>query len=295
MSFYFPPEIEDDIFRWVVLTAPLCPADVHLATVSKNGEILLIEPIFYETLKFRLIEGIIKENSFEFALQSKSPQFFHDSVKNILFIDVSLGFSLRLLKVCTGIRDLGIWSKEYDPIIWDYVTALPLQTLETHLDMLNDLKYELLQVKHLSIIPINFEESLPLVVFPLLPALTHLTVAVGDDNDLLLEDLGYLLKSIEALQSVTILIGEDNVEMNREKRRVRGWKALDPRIQVMRPPHMGIDMWQERVTKGEVDFNRCQWGGYNLTLDSHSDGSNSEGDGYMYTDSDEYSDSDESD
>ncbi|KAF8991665.1 hypothetical protein BDQ17DRAFT_1370448, partial [Cyathus striatus] len=196
------------------LTAPFCPADVHLATVSKRVQ-KCIEPIFYDTLKFRLI-------------------FF-------------------LLKVCTGVRDLGIWSKEYDPIIWDYVTVLPLQTLETHLDMLNDLKCEHPQIKHLSIIPIIDEESLPPVVFPLLPALTHLTVAVGDDNDLLLEDLDCLLKSIEALQSVTILIGEDNVEMNCEKRQVREWKALDPRMQVMRPPHVTIVMCDEYSDGDESD------------------------------------------
>ncbi|KAF8993968.1 hypothetical protein BDQ17DRAFT_1431353 [Cyathus striatus] len=218
MSFHFPPELEEEIFILVVLRPPFYPTDVQLASVCKRVQ-KRIEPIFYETLKFRgnstyidhsplERERTVTESAFEVALESKPPEFFRNSVKNVLFLqDVSEWFAFDLLSVCTGIQNLAICFDE--------------------------------------------ENMIPKSLFPSLPALTHIEVSIEasikEDTEVLWHNLVDIIQHCKTIKSVAVIIDEDYVSMDFEKRRVREWKAVDTRIQVVPSAYHPTHKWKVMV------------------------------------------------
>ncbi|KAF8984307.1 hypothetical protein BDQ17DRAFT_1437097 [Cyathus striatus] len=120
MSFHFPPEIKDEIFKLAIISHPYLPRDVHLALISKQVQ-SYIEQMLYKTL---MIEGkdwgatgqhfdkvkMVKESKFMLALQSKPALFFQRSVKNLLIFDsVTEKCILDMLSICTVIEHLGAY------------------------------------------------------------------------------------------------------------------------------------------------------------------------------------------
>ncbi|KAF8980845.1 hypothetical protein BDQ17DRAFT_1380337, partial [Cyathus striatus] len=174
MSFLFPPEIEDEIFRHVVTTR-----------VSKRVQ-LCVEPVLYRTIKLygdrakygyniHEIYRLIHEDKFKIALKFKPKSFFQENVKNVLFIaSVSKEFATSLLSICTGIQHLFVWLEWHDghlSKISPITATLP--------------RIKLSQVRYISLGGLCFDEDIDYILmdsFQWLPALTHLVIPVGEQN-----------------------------------------------------------------------------------------------------------------
>ncbi|KAF8975904.1 hypothetical protein BDQ17DRAFT_1385191, partial [Cyathus striatus] len=267
-----PPEIEDEIFRHVVTTRPYYDTDAHLAGVSKRVQ-LCVEPVLYRTIKLygdsakygyniHEIYRLIHEDKFKIALKFKPKSFFQENVKNVLFIaSVSKEFATSLLSICTGIQHLFVWLEWHDESFVQNIAPLPLHSLEVDASVLGALaisQVKLSQVRYISLGGLCFDEDIDYILmdsFQWLPALTHLVIPVGEQNEYLARTLR-TLRNIKQLKSIFILLVDFYVWGNDDGVRelISQWEAMDSKIMVVRPqPESSIRRWEERMDCGGID------------------------------------------
>ncbi|KAF8986199.1 hypothetical protein BDQ17DRAFT_1415239 [Cyathus striatus] len=277
MSFFFPPEIEDEIFQCVIRMSPAYKTGAHLCTVSKRVR-SCVEPILYQTLKFDRDsdysyyqhDHLIHEDKFKIALKSKPKSFFRSNVKNVLFISsVSMEFVIDMLSICTGIQHLFLGHKHYVESIVRHVAALPLRSLYINMSAIQafaELRLELSQVKYISFGYIDFYEDfdhIPTDIFQWLPELTHIAMPIREYNKYLPRALCGL-RDIKQLQSIVVLLDDlfyiwgkddDGPELIQE------WEAVDSRILVVLPESFSaVRRWRMRMDRAGIDFDGYRYG-----------------------------------
>ncbi|KAF8986208.1 hypothetical protein BDQ17DRAFT_1548499 [Cyathus striatus] len=272
MSFCFPPEIEDEVFRWAVHIHPYHSTAAILALVSKRVHIW-VEPMLYETLMFRggpkletnmlyLMRGheeLIHEEGFAETVKSKPPSFFRKSVKNLLIThSVSKEFVLEILSICSGVQHLGVWYNYDDPTAtFEHITKLPLQSLEFHstwiLNKLLERRPEFPSLTYISIDCTYTDADLPGEAYRLLPALLHVQIRYSYNTRLSSSSLETLVRNVKHLQTLTLILDWETpppIWMLESNVSEKDWKSVDSRIQLVSSPLGRIEFWRERVKNG---------------------------------------------
>ncbi|KAF9003910.1 hypothetical protein BDQ17DRAFT_1408880 [Cyathus striatus] len=281
-SFFFPPEIEDEIFQWAAYCYPYLPTDAHLAVVSKRVQ-SCIEPVLYETLIFPGIKFPI-EKKFANTLQSKSPSFFHRNVKN-LHISRSLTqkFLSDVLSVCTGVHNLAIYVSVADSTTWKHISTMPLRSLECHHDILDTLlekRHIFPKLTYLSLQSSLDERPISSNAFKCLPALNQIAIRVENCNSAVLKNLRVALETVPRLGSIIVFLHEYYAWGNdASDETIHNWLELDKKIEIIDSPLMPDLLWSERVKTGKNDFEGYQFRGHCSDYDESSDS-----DDYEYED-----------
>ncbi|KAF8987967.1 hypothetical protein BDQ17DRAFT_1435295 [Cyathus striatus] len=265
MSFFFPPEIEDEIFRWVIFMHPYERTDAHLPEVCKRVK-RSVEPLLYKTLKicgnyvhytFKRGFHMIDEDNFAVALQSKPKSFFEMNVMHLMITDsVSEPVVSHLLSLCTGVQHLAYWSNYNNASVCNDIMTMPLQSLEVYfhtLEALSRLNRAHPQVTYLDVD--SFLEDEAFSGLGWLPALCDIEINIGKRYDIRLfrKKLKIIKDTVPGLRSLIIRPIERYLEWRDERDfyvQIKEWKALDSIIRVADTNYHFVYLWVERMKNG---------------------------------------------
>ncbi|KAF9003913.1 hypothetical protein BDQ17DRAFT_1408881 [Cyathus striatus] len=303
MSFHFPPEIEDEIFKLAVISRPYLPADIHLALISKRVR-SYIEPILYKTL---MIEGkgwgatgrhfdevkMVKESKFTLALQSKPASFFQRSVKNLLIVNsVTENFLLDILSICTAVEHLGAYFQfATNPDLWKLITSMPLRSFES-IELLHpqlDTPHTFQHLTYLSVQgALDQDQLVPKESFKYFPSLTHFAIRVGDCDDDFSMKLKIVMDNFPLLKTLTILLDEycDWGDQGSDDE-IETWLELDRRVEVIDSTGDSIHFGRRGGHCSDEEEEYMDWDYDRYYESTYDDNTDSEFDEDMY-DYDDY-------
>lgn len=189
------------------------------------------------------------ENKFAVVLASRPPAFFEKHVKNLCLMGaMSNDHALRVLSVCTGVRNLAFWGRSFhtSPLI----VKLRLRSLDTTIAIVNQLSklhHMFPDLTYLSALCRADKEVMSSLEW--LPALTHVRLVVGRYNYLTPAIIRVVAQTSRRLQSILIQI-DNHHQWYFNRAQVEAWAGEDSRVMILEDSsnYGSVRDWEERIS-----------------------------------------------